>query len=71
MNQLLIDGLIQHIVSFNDYIDYAKLIRVNRLFYQIINEYTNYTEYVKFLKEFGIYFNKDKFYFIKHVEKAV
>lgn len=54
MNQLLIDGLFQHILSFNDYLDYSKLILVNKLFRKFIN---NGQEYPFFVKWMGKYRN--------------
>lgn len=54
MNDLLIDGLIQHILCFNNFIDYSQLILVSKLFNSIINEYTNYCSSINFMKEHRI-----------------
>lgn len=70
MNELLIDGVIQHIFSYNNFIDYARLISVNRLFYQLIVEHTNYMSFFNFITESKISFKDKSKLFIRSCEKG-
>lgn len=58
MNSLLIDGLIQHIFSFNNYIDYSRLASVSKIFNVIINDMSGYSTFSKKMIDMNIPFNK-------------
>lgn len=60
MEDLLIDGLFQHIISFNNYIDYARMLQVNKDFYWFVSKYTNISKFSTFMVELGISFKQEE-----------
>jgi hypothetical protein len=51
MDKIIIDGLFQYILEFNDYVDYSILIKVNSLFREFILYETDYNDFIEICKK--------------------
>jgi hypothetical protein len=70
MNRIIIYGLIQYILEFNDYFDYCILSRVNSLFREIVIHGTDYNDFIEIKKKSQSKNNSKEILFAKICKKG-
>lgn len=64
MQELLIDGVIQHIFSYNNYFELANLAQTDKLFCELVEKYTSYPMFRDFMIKSKLSFKERRKLFI-------